>query len=381
MMKICNVQILTSRKILEKATLSIDNGKIAEILPPQTCSGSDCIDAKGWVASPGWIDLQINGGFGFDLTTDPERLWDVAAQLPKFGVTGFLPTIISSIPETYPKAIRIFKYGPPKGWKGARPFGWHFEGPFLNLGKKGAHNPDSLLLPDKDLVANWSMTNGVAMVTMAPELPGAEEVARQLLDAGVTLSMGHSLATMEETRHAVSYGFTTATHLFNAMPALDHRAPGLAGETLANDAVTASIIADGLHVHPDLVKIAWKMKAPDNIVLVSDAVGALGVPPGEFLQGGMEIIVGQDSARLKDGTLAGSVLKLDRALRNVMEYTGAPIEQVLPALGVNQSRLLHLEKFGAIKEGYHADLTLVDVAGNLKMTIVGGDILYQSEQM
>lgn len=379
-MKIYNVNVLTPQRTLKKVNLSIEKGVITEILPPQKCSNSDCIDAEGWIASPGWIDLQINGGFGHDLTTDPERLWDVAAQLPKFGVTGFLPTIISTTAETYPKAIRIFKSGPPKGWKGARPFGWHFEGPFLNLGKKGAHNPDSLRMPDKSFIVDWSRANGVVMVTMAPELPGAEELARQLLDAGVILSMGHSLATMEETRHAVSYGFTSSTHLFNAMPALDHRAPGLAGETLANDAITAGIIADGLHVHPDLVKIAWKVKAPDKIVLISDAVGALGVPPGEFLQGGMEIIVSQDSARLKDGTLAGSVLKLDRALRNVMDYTGAPMEQVLPALGVNQSRLLKLEKYGAIREGYHANLTLVDAAGMLKMTIIDGEVLYQSRE-
>lgn len=378
-MKICNVNLLTSQSTMEKATLLIDKGIIAEILPPQSCSGSDDIDAQGWIGSPGWIDLQINGGFGHDLTTDPERLWDVAAQLPKFGVTGFLPTIITSTPEIYKKAIDVIKGNPHKEWRGARPFGWHFEGPFLNPGKKGAHNPDCLRLPDKGLVADWSRANGVAMVTMAPELPGAEEVARQLLDAGVTLSMGHSLATLEETRRAVSDGFTAATHLFNAMPVLDHRAPGLAGEALTNDAITTGIIADGLHVHPDLVKITWKMKAPDRIVLVSDAVGALGVPPGEFLQGGMEIIVSQDSARLKNGTLAGSVLKLDQALRNIIEYTGAPIEQVLPALGVNQSRLLHLEKHGEIREGNHADLTLVDASGMLKMTIVGGEILYQSD--
>jgi len=380
MMKICNVSILTPRNTLEKATLSIEAGMIAEILPPQGCSGSADIDAEGWIVSPGWIDLQINGGFGNDLTTDPDRLWEVAAQLPRFGVTGFLPTIITSTTETYDKAISIIKSGPPVGWKGAKPFGWHFEGPFLNPGKKGAHNPDCLRLPDRGNVSGWSRKNGVAMVTMAPELPGAEEVARQLLEAGVTLSMGHSLATVEETRRAVSCGFTAATHLFNAMPALDHRAPGLAGETLVNHAITAGIIADGQHVHPDMVKTAWKMKSPDKIVLVSDAVGALGMPPGEFLQGGMEIIVSQDSAKLKNGTLAGSVLKLDQALRNVMEYTGEPIEQVLPALGVNQSRLLRLEKYGEIAEGYHADLTFVDALGNLKMTLVGGDILYWSDR-
>ncbi len=141
---------------------------ITAVLPPQPCNGLDSIDVEGWIASPGRIDLLINGDFGFDLTTNPERLWDVATMLPKFGVTGFIPTIISSTKETYEVAIKIYKNGPPDGWKGARPFGWHFEGPFLISAKKGAHNPDCLLLPDKGLAAGWSRKNGVAMVTMAP---------------------------------------------------------------------------------------------------------------------------------------------------------------------------------------------------------------------
>lgn len=206
----------------------IENGIITGILPDQEPLSPSDVDAKGWIASPGWIDMQINGGFGYDLTTDPARLWEVAAQLPRLGVTGFLPTIIASSHETYKQAIKIFQDGPPAGWSGARPYGWHFEGPFLNLLKKGAHYPDCLRHPDLDFVSDWSKENGVAMVTMAPELPNTQPVAAELHERGVILSMGHSMATVEETRQAVEIGFSMATHLFNAMPALDHRVPGLA---------------------------------------------------------------------------------------------------------------------------------------------------------
>lgn len=379
-MKIGNLQILTPQGKLEKVSLMIEGGTITGIHPVGQLSADTDIDAEGWIASPGWIDLQINGGFGHDLTTNPERLWDVAAQLPKFGVTGFLPTIITSSADTYQKAIEVIRKGPPQGWRGAHVFGWHFEGPFLNAGKKGAHNPDCLILPDMEFIKNWSRENGVAMVTIAPELPGAEEAASILRERGVVLSMGHSLATLEEARRAVDHGFTSATHLFNAMPALDHRKPGLACEVLLNPAVTTGIIADGQHVDPNMVNLAWKMKAPDKLALVSDAVGALGMPPGDFNQGGLEIVVSEDSAKLKNGTLAGSVLRLDRALRNVMTFTGSSIEQVLPALGVVQAKLLGLAKNGRIEPGFNADLTVVDHVGNLKMTIVEGQILFRDEK-
>ena len=376
-MIIQNVWISSQSGELRKASISVANGLISDILPDVE-GDPEGLDAHGWIASPGWIDIQINGGFGIDLTTTPERVWEVASRLPKFGITGFLPTIITSIPETYEKAIAIIKKGPPQGWRGARPFGWHFEGPFLNPAKKGAHNPLCLLTPNEGLVKDWTRQNGVALVTMAPELQGAEPTAARLLSNGVVLSMGHSMATVAETRRAVEVGFSAATHLFNAMPVIDHRAPGLAGEVLTNQKIVAGLIADGQHVHPAMVQIAWQLKMPDSLVLVSDAVGALGMPAGRFFQGGMEIMVTEDSARLKDGTLAGSVLRFDQALRNIMAYTGSRIEQVLPALGVNQAKLLKLEKFGQIQPGFNADLTFVDQEGRLQMTMVGGEILYSS---
>lgn len=377
-MKICNLEILTEQRKLEKVNLLIEDGMINAISPPGNPEDQGDVNAEGWIASPGWIDLQINGGFGHDLTTHPEALWEVAVQLPGFGVTGFLPTIITSPADVYQKALTVFRNGPPQGWRGARPFGWHFEGPFLNPQKKGAHNPAWLKNPDKELTRDWSRENGVAMVTMAPELDGADEIASLLYANGVVLSMGHSMATVEETRHAVEMGFTSATHLFNAMPVLDHRKPGLAGEVLVNPKITVGIIADEQHVHANMVRLAWKMKSPDRIVLVSDAVGALGEPPGEFIQGGFKIIVTKDSAKLPDGTLAGSVLRMDQALRNVMRITDSPVEVVLPSLGMNQAKLLKLDQFGQIKPGYCADLTLVDKLGNLKMTMVRGEVLYRA---
>ena len=216
------------------------------------------------------------------------------------------------------------------------------------------------------------------MVTLAPELAGALEIADLLRERGVVLSAGHSLATVEDTRSAIAHGFSAATHLFNAMPVLDHRKPGLAGETLINPAITAGIIADGQHVHPDMVSLAWKAKSPRRLALITDAVGALGMPPGEYQQGGMDIIVSEDSAKLKDGTLAGSVLRLDQALRNVMFYTGAKVEEVLPALGTVQAELLGLEKKGKILPGFDADLTVVDQKGKLILTLVDGEILFRA---
>ncbi len=379
-MIIYNVYIPAAHEKLEKGNIAIEHGVITDVeLLEQNVNPAD-LGANALIASPGWIDLQINGGFGHDLTTCPERVWDVAAQLPKFGVTGFLPTILSSSADTYKKAIAIYRAGPPKDWQGAHVFGWHFEGPFLNPDKKGAHNPACLRLPEKEFAADWSKENGVALVTMAPELTGAAELASCLCSRGVVLSMGHSMAVLEETRCAIEHGFTAATHLFNAMPALDHRCPGLAGEALVNDAITVGLIADGYHVHGNMVNLAWKLKSPGRLMLVTDAVGALGLPAGEFVQGGMEIVVSEDSARLKDGTLAGSMLRMDQALRNVMGFTGASMGQVLPALGAVQAKLLGLTKNGQIRPGFNADITLVDQSGRLKMTVVGGEVLYRSEE-
>ncbi len=379
-MKIVHTQMFTDAGQLEEVVIEIQDGIIAGIHPgkDRIAQTDTDLDARGSIVSPGWIDIQINGGFGCDFTSDPETIWEVAEKLPRFGITGFLPTIITSVEETYRKAIAVMKAGPPAGWRGARPFGLHFEGPFLNLARKGAHNPDWLHEPDGAFIEGWSRENGVLLVTMAPELPGAAAVAAELLIHHVVLSAGHTAASLSDAQLAIESGFTAVTHLFNAMPPLDHRSPGIICEALLNPRISAGLIADGLHVHPRMVELVWKLKGSEKTILVSDAVGVLGMPPGKFIQGGMEIIVDEKSARLTNGTLAGSVLGLDQALRNVMAFTGAHLQDVLPALSRNPARLLRLEQNGSLTAGKYADLTFIQPDGQVLMTIVNGEVVFES---
>jgi N-acetylglucosamine-6-phosphate deacetylase len=377
-MKIINARIFTEDGRFVPGSIRIDKGTITDVAFSDRTPHGD-LDAHGWIVSPGWIDMQINGGFGSDFTDDPSRIWDVGARLTQFGVTGFLPTVITAPEEAYQKAIHVTRQGIPDGWRGAVPIGWHFEGPFLNLGKKGAHNPLDIRLPDAHFARDWSRKNRVAMVTMAPEQPGALDLAKVLISSGIVLSAGHSLATLADAYKALDAGYTAATHLFNAMPPLDHRSPGLAAAVLLDRRFTAGMIPDGVHVHPQMIDLAWRLKGADGIALITDAVGSLGFPPGEYVQGGMEIVVDDTAARLKNGTLAGSILSPDQALRNMMKFTGSKIEQILPALSRTQSRLLHLNDRGQVKPGYRADLTIIDDAGQVQLTIVGGEVVFSRE--
>lgn len=337
---------------------------------------SKIIDASNWTASAGWIDIQLNGGFGYDFTEQPEKIWEVAAQIPQYGTTSFLPTIITAPMERYQQAIDVLRAGPPAGWKGAVPLGLHIEGPFLNPGKKGAHNPNHLKLPDLSGVQDWSRKNGVFLVTLAPELPGALEIASSLMDRDVVVSAGHSLATYEQAEIAFHSGFDCATHLFNAMPALDHRAPGLTGAILDHTDVKAGIIADGIHVHPALLRTAWQCNGPARLMLITDAMAALGMAPGTYKLGDQTTLVDTHTARLQNGTLAGSILTQEQALQNMMRYCNATAAEILPTLTSVPAGLFRLTNKGSILPGMDADLTLINENGVVQMTFVSGQLLY-----
>lgn len=379
-MKIKNAKITDNHGELVEVEIAIRDGMIADVStkPSKITPDAETVDMQGGILSPGWIDLQINGAFGCDFTSDPDSIWQVGSRLPESGVTGFLPTIITAGYETYQNAINTLKKGPPKGWQGARPLGWHFEGPFLNPEKKGAHNAAFLRSPEVSFVQNWTRENGVWLVTMAPELDPDGETAARLLSQGVVLSAGHTASSLADMQKAVDAGFTAVTHLYNAMTPLDHRNPGIIAETFTNGKVFAGLIADGIHVHPRMIEIAWALITAQRMVLVTDAVGAMGFKPGTYEQGGLEIVVTEDAARLRNGTLAGSVLRLDQALRNMMRFTNSSVEQILPALGANQARLLKMSDSGQIKPGFRADLTAVDQNGDILLTMVDGKILFSA---
>ena len=297
----------------------------------------------------GLLDLQINGAFGYDFTSDPASIWRVGEGLTDLGVHAFLPTIISSPPGTVEKALGVLAAGPPNAYNGARPLGLHVEGPMLAASRRGTHPVEFLRLPSLDLIDGWTRAAGVLMVTMAPELPGARAVIEALLSEGVVVALGHSAATYEEAMAAFSWGVTHVTHLFNAMPPLDHRQPGPIGALLAQERVTAGLIVDGIHVHPGMVAAAWKWLGQERLVLVSDAMAAAGLGDGEFSIGSIPVVVEGGRVINADGKLAGSTLLLDRAVRNLVAFTGCSEAEAIAAASKNPLGVLGIDK---IKDPY-----------------------------
>jgi N-acetylglucosamine-6-phosphate deacetylase len=286
------------------------------------------------------IDLQINGGFGCDFTSNPESIWEVGARLSEFGVTAFLPTIISSPAGTVERALEVLSGGAPTGYKGARPIGIHAEGPMLAPARRGTHLEQHLRMPSIDLVAGWTKDAGLLMVTMAPELPGARQVIERLLANQVIVALGHSAASYDEAQSGFEWGMTHVTHLFNAMPGLDHRNPGPIAAAMLRSEVTVGLIVDGIHLHPAMVAAAWRMFGPDRVALVSDAMAAAGCGDGRFRIGHAEVTVTDGRALNHEGRLAGSTLTLDQAVRNLMTFTGCSEADALGATTTVPTRIL-----------------------------------------
>jgi N-acetylglucosamine-6-phosphate deacetylase len=344
-------------------------GPAAELVCPP---GAERLEAAGKFIAPGFIDLQFNGGFGLDFTAAPESIWEVGRRLPRFGVTAFLPTIITSPPATVAAAQSVLRAGPPAGYQGATALGLHLEGPFLNLAKRGAHNASLMRPPSLAAVADWSPAQGVRLVTLAPELPGALDVITALCQRGVVMSAGHSMANFEQAQAGLHAGIRYGTHLFNAMPPLDHRAPGLAAALLTDAQATVGLIPDGIHLHPAVVKLIWQSKGPAGVNVVTDAMAALGQPSGRYRLGDFEVVVDERSARLSDGRLAGSIVSLDQAVRNTITYTGCSPQAAVDSVTKVPARVLGLPDYGVLRVGARADLVLLTPEMAVAATWVGG---------
>lgn len=364
---------------LQEAFVHVREGRVArleayagQVVP----SGVPALDAAGLIVTPGWIDIQFNGAYGQDFTDDPEAIWAVAESLPRTGCAAFLPTIITAPLAVARHAMQVLRQGPPPGWKGALPLGLHLEGPFLNPDKRGAHNPLHIRLPDAAALQDWTRDNGVLLATLAPEIPGGLQAVRMLTAQGVAVSLGHSNADFDQAQAAFNAGARVVTHLYNAMPALGHRAPGLAGAALTHAQVFAGLIADGIHCHPAMLQLAWRMMGAQRVCLVTDAMAALGMPPGVYRLGDFDVTVDENSARLADGRLAGSVLTLEQALRNVMRWCDLSLAQALPALTSTPAAVLGLPEWGRVARGLPANLTLVDGQGRVQMTVAAGEMVF-----
>lgn len=340
-------------------------------------AGTERLEADGCLLAPGLIDLQLNGAAGHDLTADPAGLWAVAEALPRFGVTAFLPTLVSADADTIDAARAVLRAGPPRGHRGATPLGLHIEGPFLQPAKRGAHAAESLRLPDLAFAHDWSPAEGVRVVTLAPELPGALELVRVLVTRGIVVSAGHSTATLEQARAGFDAGIRMVTHLFNAMPPLDHYAPGLVGAALADPRVTISLIPDGVHVEPTLVGLVWRLCGRHRLSIVTDAIAALGMPPGRYRLAGVDVDVDAHSART-GGVLAGSLLSLDQAVRNLVAFSGCTPADAVAAASIIPGRLLGDGDRGALEVGRRADLVLLTRDLQVAATVVAGTVIHRA---
>ena len=382
-MKITNADIFTPEYAFRRGEILIEKGRIQSVhLTDETSTShsAEVMDLSGKYLVPGFVELQLNGGFGFDFTSSPESIWKVASKMARFGVTSFLPTIITSPLETVAKAQEVVTRDPGSDFYGARPLGLHAEGPFLNALKKGTHPEELLLEPSLDRIQNWSVENGIKLVTLAPELPNALPVIRELVKRGVVVSAGHSNATYEEAIKGFEAGITYGTHIFNAQSPLNHRNPGLVGALLSNKTIPVGIVTDGVHVHPAAVDIVWQIKKSEYLTVVTDALVGLGMPPGEYTFGNFEIIVDDKIAKKPDGTISGSILGEDKGLRNLIEFTGCSLEEALPTLTTTPARVLGLTDRGKIQVGYIADFVVLDKDLQVVTTITAGKIAYQAKE-
>lgn len=336
----------------------------------------EVLDAAGLTVASGFVDLQVNGGFGLDVTSDPSSMWEIGRRLPRFGVTAFLPTVISSSAGAVRAALDAVASGPPAGWRGAHPLGVHAEGPMLSPAKRGTHPIEALRLPGPAVLAEWGPLGDLRMVTLAPELAGAEQMVAALVDAGVVVALGHSDCDYATALLAMDWGATHGTHLFNAMSGVDHRRPGLATAILARHNITTGLIVDGEHVHPGAVEMAWAAKGQDGIVLVTDCMAAMGVGDGGYDLGGVEVVVRGRRATNHGGALAGSVLTMDQAVRNLVAYTGCPLSQALSAASTTPAGVIGDVERGGLEPGQRGDVVLLDGSMRVRATVVGGVVVH-----
>lgn len=355
----------------------VEGGVIKEVQRGEPAAGSlpaEVVTAS--VVSAGFIDLQVNGGFGFEVGTDAEALRGLSTALPRTGVTAWLPTVVSSEPEVYPRAFAA--YAEAKGAPGAVAQGLHIEGPFLSPERKGAHRLSVIESAPASLLDTWLACTDVRIVTLAPERPGAAERTRRLRERGVVVSLGHTNATYDEFRAGIAAGATLVTHLFSAMSPFHHRTPGAAGAALTDERVSVGLIVDGIHCHPASVRLALKAKGVERAFLVTDMIAGAGLGVGAYTLGGQVVQVDATSARLADGTLAGSVLTMDGAVRNMVNLAEGTVAEACRMAAEVPARMIGLSSKGRLAPGCDADLVLLDEDLRVQATYVAGRPLFKA---
>jgi N-acetylglucosamine-6-phosphate deacetylase len=355
-------QIVTDYEVWPEGTLLLGDGAIADVSPDDSlvADAHEVHDYDEALILPGFVDLQVNGAFGVDVASESQRLPELSVALLSTGVTSYLPTVISSPEGIYEEALPAIGAVAGGASSGAAVLGVHLEGPFINLQKRGAHASAYIARPDAELLARLLDLGPVRMITLAPELEGAEKLISLAANRGVVVSAGHSDIAFEAAYGALDGQVSGVTHLFNAMSAMHHREPGLPGAAFAHPRAVCGLIADGLHVHPEMVGLAFRMLGPDRVCLVTDAIAATGMEDGEYRIATRTVYADGGVPRLGSGAIAGSVLTMKDAFKNILAFTGCTIPEAARMTSTSPARLVgEGRRKGRLVPGYDADVSVL----------------------
>lgn len=371
-------RVVTDYEVWPEGTILFEGGAIRDVVPDGSLLDADEVhEHPDSLLVPGFVDAQVNGFFGVDVASEPGRLSELSEKLLSTGTTSYLPTVISSPESLYEEVLPELAAAANSG-SGAEVLGVHLEGPFLNLEKRGAHAAAYVVPPDAEMLGHILDLGPVRMLTVAPEVEGAGDVVELAVRRGVAVTAGHSNAPFEVAYEAFDAWVSGVTHLFNAMSPLHHREPGLPGAAFAHPRVVCGLIADGLHVHPEMVGLAFRMLGPDRVCLVTDAIAAAGMGDGEYRLATRTVYMDGSVPRLATGAIAGSILTMNEAFRNALAFTGCTVPEAARMASTTPARLIgEGRRKGRISPGYDADVTVLAPDLSVEAVWRRGELAYE----
>ncbi|MDM5292041.1 N-acetylglucosamine-6-phosphate deacetylase [Peribacillus simplex] len=370
--------------------IKVVDGKIAEVGPVNQYKHDDDVKvitlSSDYQAIPGAIDIHIHGASNFDaMDATHEALSTMAETLPKEGTTSFLATTMTQTTEAIESALlNAGKYIENQSQEHAEIIGVHLEGPFISPVRKGAQPEEHIVDPDVTLFKRWQemAENQIKLVTLAPEQPNGLDLAAHLKATGVVASIGHSDATYDQIDKAIQAGTTHVTHLYNGMRGLHHREPGVLGAAYLRDELYVELIADGIHCRPEMIKLAYNQITSERMILITDSLRAKWLEKGTYDLGGQPVYVNETKATLSDGTLAGSILKMNDAIKNTMEYTDCSMTDIIKMTAENPAKQLRIfDRKGSIQVGKDADLVILNDRLDVEMTFCRGNLAFKKENV
>ena len=375
-----NLQFIDSQDHQISGWIYVEGSKIRSLGQgqPKKFDVDITLDAQGLTVLPGMIDLHTHGAKGYEMIgITAQGLQEMSMFYASHGVTGFLASTWTAPRDDIHDALIVTR-SLMGNEVGAKILGAHLEGPWLNVAYCGAQAKELIRPALREEALEYINSDLVRLVAVAPEIPENEWIIRECSRRGITVSAGHTNATYAEMKKAVDLGVTQVTHCFNAMRPLNHREPGVVGAAFDLPQLKCELIADNIHVNPVVMKLLVNIKGSENVILISDSISAAGMPDGEYSFEGAKVILKEGAARLETGTLAGSVLTLDRALANIIQATGRPLGEMINCATINPARAIRIEDHkGQLRRDWDADLILVDQNLQVKLTMVEGKVVYK----